>query len=58
MKKKWNPEEMRRQYSREELIRYLQREYDMSLPWELDDALYYAQTVYPEITAEYLTAKP
>lgn len=46
---------MRRRYSREELIRHLQREYCMGLPWELDDALYYAQTVYPDITEDDLT---
>ena len=48
--KEWNPEEMRRKFSREELIGHLQREYCMNLPWELDDALDYAQSVYPDIT--------
>lgn len=40
--------------TKEQMIRRLKKKYDVSLPWELDDALYYAQLSFPDTTAEEL----
>lgn len=43
-----------RLYSRRELIRKLlgPGAYTARIPWEMQDALYYAQLVYPDMTEE------
>lgn len=47
----WDADLMRKSFSKDELMCHLMLEYTANIPWELDDALYYAQTVYPEISA-------
>ena len=43
-----------RLYSRRELVRRLlgPGAYTARIPWEMQDALYYAQLVYPDMTVE------
>jgi len=43
-----------RRYSRRELVRRLlgPGAYTAIIPWEMQDALYYAQLVYPDMTEE------
>ena len=50
--KAWDADLMRACFSKDEVMCILMMEYDADIPWELDDALYYAQTAYPEISAE------
>lgn len=49
LRKTWDVVTMRRKYSKKKLIKLLQTVYCVAIPWELDDALYYAKTVYPDI---------
>ena len=50
LRRHWDAELMRRNYTKEALLRHLMTEYTPTIPWEMDDALYYAKTVYPDTT--------
>lgn len=50
LRKTWDVVTMRRKYSKKKLIKLLKTVYCIDIPWELDNALYYAQTVYPDTT--------
>ena len=54
LRRHWDAEMMRRNYTKEQLLRHLMCEYTATIPWEMDDALFYAQTVYPDTTKEEL----
>jgi ribosomal 50S subunit-associated protein YjgA (DUF615 family) len=40
--------------TKEEMLHRLTEKYNVQLPWELDDALFYAQLQYPETTEDEL----
>ena len=40
--------------TKEEMLRRLTKAYNVNLPWELEDALFYAQQQYPETTEDEL----
>lgn len=54
LRRRWDAELMRKNYTKKELLLHLMTDYSAKIPWEVDDALYYAQTVYPDTTEEEL----
>lgn len=40
--------------TKDEMLSRLTKRYNVKLPWELDDALYYAQLQFPETTEDEL----
>ena len=38
--------------TKDEMLSRLTKRYNVKLPWELDDALYYAQLQFPETTED------